>query len=398
MKKKILFVVNFTRLPWEHGNSRFPYIASHIDKEKFDVELVTSTFLHNKKEHRNKNDENIGKQDYKITLIDEPGYKKNIDIKRIWSHKKFAKNVEKYLNTLDRIDYIYLSIPSVSVAKVVAKYAKEKNIPLIVDVQDLWPEAFQMVLHVPILSNLFFYPIKKNADYVYKSADSLIAVSETYLKRALIVNKTAQNKLVVFLGTDLDEFDNAVDSNKVEYNDNIFRIAYIGTLGSSYDIKCVIDSLAILKERNINNILFKVMGRGPLENEFKSYAKEKKVNVELTGYLNYTEMCPMLKACDIAVNPIVHGAAQSIINKVGDYAAAGLPVVNTQECKEYRDIVQNYEIGLNAECGNARDLADKIQMLYNDEALRVQASQNNRRLAEEKFDRKVTYKDIINIF
>jgi len=114
--------------------------------------------------------------------------------------------------------------------------------------------------------------------------------------------------------------------------------------------------------------------------------------------LNYTEMCPMLKACDIAVNPIVHGAAQSIINKVGDYAAAGLPVVNTQECKEYRDIVQNYEIGLNAECGNARDLADKIQMLYNDEALRVQASQNNRRLAEEKFDRKVTYKDIINIF
>ena len=146
MKKKILFVVNFTRLPWEHGNSRFPYIASHIDKEKFDVELVTSTFLHGKKIHRKIED--IEKQDYKITLIDEPGYKKNVDIKRIWSHKTFAKNVEKYLNTLDNIDYIYLAIPSVSLAKVVTKFAKEKNIRLIVDIQDLWPEAFQMVFHI----------------------------------------------------------------------------------------------------------------------------------------------------------------------------------------------------------------------------------------------------------
>lgn len=396
MKKKILFVVNFTRLPWEHGNSRFPYIASHIDKEKFDVELITSTFLHGKKIHRKIED--IEKQDYKITLIDEPGYKKNVDIKRIWSHKTFAKNVEKYLNTLDNIDYIYLAIPSVSLAKVVTKFAKEKNIRLIVDIQDLWPEAFQMVFHIPFISSMIFRPIKKAADYVYRSADSLIAVSKTYLKRALTVNKTAENKLVVFLGTDLDEFDEAIASNKIEYNDDVFRIAYIGTLGSSYDIKCVIDSLAILKERNINNILFEVMGKGPLEDEFKNYAKEKNVSAEFTGYLNYKEMCAALKACDLAVNPIVQGAAQSIINKVGDYAAAGLPVVNTQECKEYRDIVLNYEIGLNAECGNAEDLADKIQMLYNDEALRKQASQNNRKLAEEKFDRKVTYRDILNIF
>ena len=42
-------------------------------------------------------------------------------------------------------------------------------------------------------------------------------------------------------------------------------------------------------------------------------------------------MVGMLGVCDIAVNSISKGAAQSIINKHGDYAAAGLPVVNTQE-------------------------------------------------------------------
>lgn len=54
---------------------------------------------------------------------------------------------------------------------------------------------------------------------------------------------------------------------------------------------------------------------------------------------SYPEMCGRLVACYIAVNPITHGAAQSIINKHGDYAASGLPVVNTQECEEYRNLV-----------------------------------------------------------
>ena len=40
--------------------------------------------------------------------------------------------------------------------------------------------------------------------------------------------------------------------------------------------------------------------------------------------MSYEDMVQTLVQCDIAVNPIIKGAAQSIINKVGDYAAAGL--------------------------------------------------------------------------
>ena len=81
MKKKIVVIANFTRLPWEKGNSRFPYIINLINKEKFDVELITSRFFHGEKKHRKDSalSENL---DYKITLIDEPGYKRNVSIKR----------------------------------------------------------------------------------------------------------------------------------------------------------------------------------------------------------------------------------------------------------------------------------------------------------------------------
>ena len=144
----------------------------------------------------------------------------------------------------------------------------------------------------------------------------------------------------------------------------------------------------------MKNILFVVMGDGPLKGEFEIYAKEKDVFYEFSGHLNYEEMVGKLCSCDIAVNPIKSGSAASIINKVGDYAAAGLPVINTQESNEYRKLVEDYQIGYNVENGDAKDLAAKLEMLYKDEKLRKRLGKNNRKLAEEKFNRNLTYMKI----
>ena len=393
MKKKILIIANFTKLPWEKGNSRFPYIIDLIDKEKYDVELVTSSFSHEDKRQREKQPEEM-KLDYKITLIEETGYKKNVSLRRFYSHHIFAKNVEKHLGNIERPDVIYCAVPSLAVAKVAAKYAENNDINFIIDIQDLWPEAFKMVFNIPVISDIIFYPMKKTADYIYSKANSIVAVSKTYANRAAIVNKNFDKKLSVFLGTDLEYFDEAHKKFEIVPFDDVVRVAYIGTLGHSYDIKCVIDSIKILNDKGIKNILFVVMGNGQMKEEFEAYGKEQKVNCDFTGRLAYDEMIGRLCACQIAVNPIRKGSAGSIINKVGDYAAAGLPVVNTQESKEYRKLVEDYQIGFNVENGNAIELAEKLELLYKDESLRKRLGKNNRRLAEEKFDRARTYKEI----
>lgn len=247
-----------------------------------------------------------------------------------------------------------------------------------------------MVFNLPVISNMVYYPMEKSANYIYSKADYIIAVSDTYVRRATKVNRKYKNKLAVFLGTDLDYFDKSKNKYKNKQSDKSFKIAYIGTLGYSYDIKVVIDSIKILNEKGIEDISFVVMGNGPLEQEFKNYAAEKKINCEFTGRLDYEEMIGKLCSCDIAVNPIKRGAS-SIINKVGDYAAAGLPVINTQESQEYRDLVKDYKIGFNIDNGDIEKLAEKIEILYNDKKLREDLGKNNRCLAEEKFNRKNTY-------
>lgn len=379
---------------FESNNSRFVYIAKLLAMSKNNnVEIITSDFNHTKKEKFNK----IGKLDgVKITACHEPGYPKNVCLKRFNSHKKLSKNIKEYLEKRRKPDIIYCAIPSLAVGKIVAQYAEKNGVRFVIDIQDLWPEAFKMVFKIPLLSNAIFYPMKRQANYIYKCADNIIAVSDTYRDRATSVNKKYKNKLTVFLGTNLEYFDKCKEKNIKHYNDNIIRIAYIGTLGHSYNIKTIIDALELLKEK-YNNLNFLVMGSGPLKNQFEAYAKDKNINCEFTGRLEYPEMVGTLCSCDIAVNPITHGAAQSIINKVGDYAAAGLPVINTQENLEYRNLVEKYNIGYNCENSNKQDIANKIEILIKDKKLRKELGNNNRKLAEEKFDRKKTYNQIVKI-
>lgn len=380
---------------FESNNSRFVYIAKLLAMSKNNnVEIITSDFNHTKKEKFNK----IGKLDgVKITACHEPGYPKNVCLKRFNSHKKLSKNIKEYLEKRKKPDIIYCAIPSLAVGKTVAKYAEKNGVRFVIDVQDLWPEAFKMVFKIPLLSNAIFYPMKRQANYIYKCADDIIAVSETYCNRALKVNKKVKKGLSVFLGTDLNYFDECKEKNNVEFNGNIIRIVYIGTLGHSYDILLIMKAIKILNNQGIKNIKFIVMGDGPLKDDFEKFAKEKHINCEFTGRLEYEKMVGLLCSCDIAVNPIKKGSAGSIINKVGDYAASGLPVINTQNSEEYKNLIIQYNAGYNCKNGDSKDIADKIETLVNDEKLRKKFGKGNRKLAEEKFDREKNYKKIIEL-
>ena len=396
MRKDILLIAHFCSDFDEKGNNRFNYLAEIFAENGFDVELVTSNFSHNKKTKREK--EILETLNYKVTFIKEPTYKKNVSLKRFYSHYTMAKNLKKYLNSRKKPNLIYCSVPSLDVAATATRYAEKNDIKLIIDIQDLWPEAFQMVFNVPILSNILFSPMKRKADCIYESADEIIAVSETYKNRALEVNRKVKDGKVVFLGTELSKFDEAFNNNKCqEKPDNEIWIAYVGTLGHSYDLISVFDALGMLKKKGHKNLKFIVMGDGPLKEKFQSYAKSMKIDTLFTGRLPYQEMVGLLGVCDIAVNAIAAGSAGTIINKVGDYAAAGLPVVNTQESLEYRNLLDEYESGLNCKTQNSKDLADKLNYLLNDSVSRKVMSKKSRTLAEDRFDREKTYPEIIEL-
>lgn len=374
----------------QSDNDRFFYLAKMLvnDSDDNEVEIITSSFRHTTKKHRR---EPAAEWPFKITFIEEPGYPKNVCLKRFQSHHIWGRNVAEYIRKRSKKpDVVYCAVPSLTGPNFVAKYCEKENIRFIIDVQDLWPEAFQMVVNVPLISNMAFAPFKALADAIYKRADAICAVSDTYCQRAAAVNSKVKDTTTVFLGTELATFDCYAAENPVlKKKDGEVWLAYCGTLGSSYDLTCVMDALAELSDPRIRII---VMGDGPKMDEFKAYAEAKMVRTEFMGHLQYNAICSLLNACDITVNSIAHMAAQLIINKHADYAKVGKPVVSIQESEEYRKLIEEYQMGFNCRNNESSELAEKLKMLVVNEKLRLQMGENARRCAEERFDRANSYK------
>lgn len=394
MKKDILLIANYWHFESEKESSRYRSFAEILCKQ-YDLEVVTSTFCHLKKVQRDEKELHLEVLPYRMKLCYEKGYKTNISLKRIISYTQFGRNVLRYLKKRKKPNLIIVSVPSLSVADYVSKYAKDNDIPLIVDIQDLWPEAFKMAIHIPILSDILFAPMMYQANQVYSRANVIMGVSDTYVARGKLVNPMADT-LSIYIGTDSELVRKATEGLEVPRKEGEFVVAYIGALGYSYDIKSVIDAIKLLKdEEDMDNIKFIVMGDGVCREDFEAYAQKSSIDCEFTGMLEYGKMMKTLMACDIAVNPIVGRSVSSIINKVSDYAAAGVPVINTQISKEYRDLLDRYKAGINVENGNIRELAYAIRKFYIDPDYKDETGHNEKEMFEKVFDRKNNYPRLI---
>ena len=392
----ICIVSNFPDLLNGTADMRFTYLAGILQERGHNVELIISDFEHEVKEFRKRDDYSL--YNFKITTLHEPSYSKNLSLRRLYAHYIWGKNVGRYLRSKLRApDVIYVAIPSLTVAREVANYCKiHIKCKYLIDIQDLWPEAFQMVVRRKLLKKAFF-PITHYVDYAYKSADLVIGVSDTYRDRGLRVNDKDKKGLTVYIGNDGAKFNDGKNRYQVEKPIDEFWLIYIGTMGFSYDLKCIVDAVRIVNERGLidKKLKFVAMGRGPLLNEFKKYAQESGIYNEFTGALQYEKMVGKMCSGDVVMNCINPGAAQSVTNKVGDYALSGLPVINTQENIEYRNLVSEYNCGINCRCSNSYDVALAIEKLAQNPAMCKQMGHNAVRLGRERFDRRYTYSKIV---
>lgn len=398
--KKIAVISMGVKLNGEKGYSRFRYIGDFLSDAGYQVDLITTTFQHWEKAQRDV--EAISKEEYKFRLkfIYEPGYKKNIDLRRIASHRIAAKNLKKLLEKEGDYDLIYCEIPPNDVALAAAQYAHDKGIPFVPDVNDLWPEAMRMVVDIPVVSDILFYPLKRDAEKVYSLVSGIIGTSDEYRDRPLKNQKLDVPRKTVYVGNEIAEFDKGVSRYGPEIlkKEGEFWVTYAGTIGTSYDIRTMVLAGKELMDRKLDNIKIKILGNGPLKEELEKLAKNQGCrNVEFLGYVSYPEMAAWLAKSDILVNSFVKKAPQSIVTKIGDYLAAGKPMINTCMSPEFRMKVEKDGFGINILPEDPRILADAVTDLYKDPEGRNRMGKRAREIAMEQFDRPQSYKKITEL-
>jgi len=384
------FLVSLFVYTGEDDNIRINTVYDLL-KDKHDVTILTTNF-----NHRTKTKHNIKNSNRKIVFIDVPKYKKNISLIRFFSHGVFAYRLYKYLKQSDvKPDKIYCILPTASSGYVCYRYCKKNNIPLAIDIIDLWPESFVAITPFPKLFAFLTFPWKKLSTFLYKKADYAFSESIEYANYAELY-RSKSRVLPVYLGTDIERYKILIKKSSVyiQKPENEIWLAYGGGLGISYDFDVILEALLKLKNDKVNNIKFWFVGGGIKQQQIYNFITKHNLNAHITGFLPYHDYLKYLSFCDIAINSFKKETKVVHSYKFNDYILCGLAILNNLK-GETSQIIEKYDIGINFDYEN-NNLYSVLKTLISNKEHIAKMKNNSTFVAENVLNKKIIYSEMIN--
>ena len=381
------------------GYTRFRFLSEFLAGKGYKVDLITTSFQHWDKAQRDVDSPQYKNLPYRVVFLREPGYKRNLDIRRIWSHSIAAKGARAYFEKhAGEYALIYSEIPPNDVALECARAAERDGIPYVADINDLWPEAMRMVVDIPVVSDLAFHSFTRDAHEVYNLLAGAVGTSDEYAARPAADRMAPYPHVTCYVGNDLAEFDAGVaaHASEVRKPEGEFWVTYAGTLGASYDLETTVRAAAALAADR-PNLRVKILGDGPDREKLEELAARMNAPVDFVGYTAYPLMAAYLTKSDVTLNSLVKDAPQSIVTKIGDYLAAGKPMINTGSSPEMRAKTASDGFGVNVVAEDAAELAGAIAALMDDPDACAAMGARARQVAEEQFDRPQAYERIVGL-
>ena len=185
----------------------------------YDVEVLTTDYMHIEKKKRV-----VEKKDY--LAINTIPYKKNISFARLYSHYDFEKKVDKILER-KYFEVLYLVVPANSIARLAKKYSKYKNIKIIIDIIDLWPESLPIKITDKFPFTIWANVRNKNIKY----ADYVITECNLYKEKLRKQLKDKKNCTLYWCHRNIGK--EYVLSKTVS---NILTLCYLGSINNIIDI------------------------------------------------------------------------------------------------------------------------------------------------------------------
>ena len=174
-----VWIVNpFDNLPVEgYRPQRYWLMAEAFVRAGHTVTCWTQDWSHARKDRRHLAKESPSS--FALKFVHVPSYRKNICLKRIWSHWRFAKNWAAMATAWDIPDLIVVSSPPLFIGREVRRFCARTGAKYIVDIMDAWPETFERVAPRWVLGWM-----RRLARGNYRSAAGVTAVAQRYLDMA----------------------------------------------------------------------------------------------------------------------------------------------------------------------------------------------------------------------
>lgn len=286
-------------------------------------------------------------------------YDRNISIGRVRYEQSFGRAFAATSRTLPKPDAIILAEPSLFFGGPVRRYALNNNIPLIVDVLDLWPEMFAVAAPKPIrsLATLLLAPLYARRRKLLREATGVVGCTVGYTKVARAV--TDRPVETFYLGVDVAEvrrtmLDIPNSARLPPYNG--LTCVYAGTLGEAYDIPCLAASVEALAP--LGRVRLVVAGDGPERPRLNQLAQAHPETLIFLGKVSPHELGAIYAQAQIGLCSYALGSAVEMPVKLFDYLAAGLGFVTSLD-GEIRSLIDG-GAGVYCRPGDPTALADVL--------------------------------------
>lgn len=290
-----------------------------------------------------------------------------------------------------RYDIIFVYEPSpITVALPAIVVKKKSGAPLMLWVQDLWPESLSAT--GAVTSPRILNAVARMVRYIYSSCDRILVQSRAFA--APIIQMGSPEDRVDYLPNSADDCHAAQTATPSDAQNEMglptgFRVVFAGNIGAAQDFETILAAAERLKE--YRDIRWIIAGDGRMRSWVEAQVDERgmKDTFHLLGLLPVEAMSTLFEHADVLLATLGKAPifSMTIPSKIQSYLAATKPIIAAMDGEGAR-IVEDAGAGFACPSGDPEQLANAVIDLYNlSQQERSVFGQRGRLYFEQNFER-----------
>jgi len=400
-------------LATDSGNGRLlrsGVVAHMLDARGHNVTWWMSTFDHANRRSRAQCDTTLpfgGRGT--IRMIHSPGYRESVSLARVRDHVLWGRAFSRALETAAAPDIIFCAYPTIEAASVCVRFGRERGIPVVVDLRDMWPDIFseRAPLAVKPVARAALWPWRARAREALRGATALFAITDEFLSWGLAFAGRPRREwdtafLLAYPEATPASADDAtmVDATQFWNQHGVtrvgsFNVVLVGSMTKRrFEMDTVIAAARELQGDG-ERVTFILAGDGDDLPAYREQARDCS-NVIFPGWLKAAQISDLLGRAHLGLVPYRNSPdlVMSVPNKVGEYLAAGVPVATCLRGTLARFLAER-QCGLQFEAGASASLTDLVRQLRGDTPRRLRLSANARAAYQQELSADAVYGRLI---
>jgi glycosyltransferase involved in cell wall biosynthesis len=298
----------------------------------------------------------------------------------------------------NKYDVIFVYAPSPIFQAIPASFLGWlKGVPVVLWVQDLWPQSAEATGYVK--SGWVLKLIEKLVRFTYSHTDLLLVQSKAFIEP---VSTLAPNIPIAYFPNSVeDEFysPQAIDAPKIESLQSGFTVLFAGNVGVAQSMETIVAAAERL--RAYPEIKIVILGSGSRDDWVKQQVAEKKLsNLYLEGRFPVETMPILMRQASALLVTLTNQPVfeLTIPSKIQAYLAVGKPIIACLNGEGGR-LITEAKAGIAVKAEDAMGLAQAIIKLYEtSEVERGQMGVNGRAYFKQHFDEQMLTVELIKHF